>query len=203
MSCQITELQRLINLAHEGKGSDWWDVVKHMLDELRKRTHDKKAGFPGLRCRESTEDVLHNVCIRLSRALGQVNPRDARHVYGLAGQQIRRELVDRYRHYFGRGPSRRKQPVNDGGPGSGAHVEDAVDPRSEPARATKLKELYEEIDRLPAEQREVIDLLYFGRMTQAEAAEVLEVPLSTVKGRLLRAKDALSRAFHGEPPGLR
>ena len=37
---------------------------------------------------------------------------------------------------------------------------------------------------LPNEQRQVIELAYFGGMTHSELAEYLELPLGTVKGRL-------------------
>jgi RNA polymerase sigma-70 factor, ECF subfamily len=40
------------------------------------------------------------------------------------------------------------------------------------------------LDQLPAEQRQVVELAYFGGMTHAELAEYLELPLGTVKGRL-------------------
>lgn len=46
------------------------------------------------------------------------------------------------------------------------------------------------VDGLKPEQRQLIDLLYFGGYTQSEAAEELNLPLGTVKTRV---KAALSR----------
>jgi RNA polymerase sigma-70 factor (ECF subfamily) len=53
---------------------------------------------------------------------------------------------------------------------------------------------------LPVEQREVVELAYFGELTHREMADDLQLPLGTVKGRLrlahkkLRACSALSAA---------
>jgi RNA polymerase sigma-70 factor (ECF subfamily) len=40
------------------------------------------------------------------------------------------------------------------------------------------------LEELPAEQRRVIELAYFGGFTHAEIAEMLELPAGTVKGRM-------------------
>ena len=50
---------------------------------------------------------------------------------------------------------------------------------------------------LPAEQRQVIDLCYFGARSQVEAAAVLGVPLSTVKGRSRLALRRLALLLDG------
>ena len=42
------------------------------------------------------------------------------------------------------------------------------------------------LDRLPAEQREVLELAYFGGRTQVEIADKVGLPLGTVKARMFR-----------------
>jgi RNA polymerase sigma-70 factor (ECF subfamily) len=40
------------------------------------------------------------------------------------------------------------------------------------------------LDELPAEQRRVIELAYFGGFTQTQIASMLDLPAGTVKGRM-------------------
>lgn len=47
------------------------------------------------------------------------------------------------------------------------------------------------LNELPGEQRRVIDLAYFGGFTQNEIAQMLELPLGTVKGRMRLGLDRL------------
>ncbi|HWF74170.1 MAG TPA: sigma-70 family RNA polymerase sigma factor [Solirubrobacteraceae bacterium] len=47
------------------------------------------------------------------------------------------------------------------------------------------------LDDLPAEQRRVIELAYFAGFTHTEMAEMLEIPVGTVKGRMRLGLDKL------------
>jgi RNA polymerase sigma factor (sigma-70 family) len=51
------------------------------------------------------------------------------------------------------------------------------------------------LDRLPAEQREVLELAYFGGRTQVEIAEQLGLPLGTVKARMFRGLRRMGHAM--------
>jgi RNA polymerase sigma-70 factor (ECF subfamily) len=48
------------------------------------------------------------------------------------------------------------------------------------------------VDRLPAKQREVVELVVWSDCTMAEAARVLDIPEGTVKSRLARARTTLT-----------
>jgi RNA polymerase sigma-70 factor (ECF subfamily) len=90
---------------------------------------------------------------------------------------------------------------------SAAHVpedvpsaEDAPDRRAESTERSRL--VRQAMVDLPDAQRCVIELAYFGGMSQSEIAEHLRVPLGTVKTRTLaamkRLRDALAPLLGGE-----
>jgi RNA polymerase sigma factor (sigma-70 family) len=59
----------------------------------------------------------------------------------------------------------------------------------------RRKEVREAMGTLPAEQRRVLALAYFGGYTQARIAEELGIPVGTVKTRTLAAMRKLRRAL--------
>jgi len=62
------------------------------------------------------------------------------------------------------------------------------------------KEVREALATLPPEQRQVLELAYFGGRTQAQIAEELGIPLGTVKTRTFAAMRKLRRELE-EPNG--
>ena len=66
---------------------------------------------------------------------------------------------------------------------------------AEPVATTRLelRDLERALDKLPIEQREVILLVGLEGMAYEEVAEVLGVPVGTVRSRLSRGRDALRR----------
>jgi RNA polymerase sigma-70 factor (ECF subfamily) len=64
--------------------------------------------------------------------------------------------------------------------------------------AVRRKQVREALTALPAEQRQVVELAYFGGHTQSRIAEMLGIPLGTVKTRTLAAMRKLRRALPAE-----
>jgi RNA polymerase sigma factor (sigma-70 family) len=64
--------------------------------------------------------------------------------------------------------------------------------------SVRSKQVREALTTLPPEQRQVVELAYFGGYTQTRIAEVLGIPVGTVKTRTLAAMRKLRRALTRE-----
>lgn len=69
---------------------------------------------------------------------------------------------------------------------------------TDPARWEQGQELRLLIEHLPPEQREVVELAYFGGLTHRELAEHLNIPLGTVKSRLRLGLNKLRAMWFGK-----
>ena len=72
-----------------------------VCERLQTLAHVMLRDYPRVKRWEETADVLQNALIRLHRALQTVIPPSPRDFFRLATLQIRRELVDLARHYYG------------------------------------------------------------------------------------------------------
>lgn len=70
---------------------------------------------------------------------------------------------------------------------------------TDPTASRQLHELERALGELPIEQREVILLVGLEGMRYDDAAEVLAVPIGTVRSRLSRARESLRRLLDMEP----
>ena len=61
----------------------------------------------------------------------------------------------------------------------------------------ELEALRQSLADLPSEQREAIELSYYGGLTHAQIAQKLDIPLGTVKGRISLAMRKLRMALSG------
>ncbi len=68
----------------------------------------------------------------------------------------------------------------------------------EVARREESREIRDALEQLPDEQSRVIELAYFGGMTQNQIASMLDTPVGTVKGRM-RLGLAKMRMSLGDP----
>jgi RNA polymerase sigma-70 factor (ECF subfamily) len=160
--------------------------------------------YPGLRRWEQTGDVVQNALIRLDRALRSVTPESPLQFHRLAALQVRRELIDLARHYFGaEGPGRAHQsnaPRTSSQRDSPTPAYEAADVSGEPSRLAAWTEFHQKADELPDEEREVFDLVWYQGLSYGEAAEVLKVSAKTVMRRYQAARLRLHDAVAGRLP---
>jgi RNA polymerase sigma-70 factor, ECF subfamily len=105
---------------------------------------------------------------------------------------VRNRCIDYLR---GRGArERREQELS-------PEVEYAQSPPSDPWREVSLSleraAVREAMASLPAEQRQVVELAYFGGYSHSEIAEMSRAPLGTVKGRMRLALEKMGSYLRG------
>ncbi len=194
-----TELQRLIDLALSGDGSAREALLAHACNRLLRLTRKMFHRHADLRRWEMTDDVFQGAMIRLHRALAVVSLESVRHFFNLAAVQVRRELLDLAKHHFGPEGDGAKhhtdgQPADDEGGALHAAAE-------EPDDLDGWTRFHAEVERLPEDEREVVNLLYYEGLTQEEAAKVLGISFRTLKRRWHSARLKLYEALdHAREP---
>jgi RNA polymerase sigma-70 factor, ECF subfamily len=71
------------------------------------------------------------------------------------------------------------------------------DPWHEVSLKLERDAVHEALTSLPPEQRQAVELAYFGGYSQTEIADLTRVPLGTVKGRMRLALEKLSSYLRG------
>jgi RNA polymerase sigma-70 factor, ECF subfamily len=119
------------------------------------------------------EDAVQEAFIQIWRGAGSYRPERAKASTWLL-TFVHRRAVDLVR----REQKRRTLPVVGELQGS--------DPGADEAAATRSRReiVQDALRRLPPEQREPIELAYYGGLTQSELAERLDQPLGTIKSRM-------------------
>jgi RNA polymerase sigma-70 factor (ECF subfamily) len=126
-------------------------------------------------------DLQYGV-LRLLCALEQAEMTSVRDFFRLAAEQMRRELLDLARRYRSRrlqGPGRTGEPGTSGQEVASPERPDALE---DPNDLEKWCAFHEAVERLPAEQREVVGLIYYhGWAQEVEVAEHLRISKSSVQ----------------------
>jgi RNA polymerase sigma-70 factor (ECF subfamily) len=149
--------------------------------------------------RHVAEDITQDVFLRLWRRPDHFDAARGKFVTWLLSV-ARNRSIDERRGYARR--MRHAAPI--GNEGEEAAVPDA-DVANDPAAATVLADdsraIRAAVAVLPHEQRLVINLAYFGGLTQQEIASKLGQPLGTVKTRIRLGMQKLRRALEDRRTG--
>lgn len=130
---------------------------------------------------DAAKDVAQDVWLRVLRGMGRL--RDGSRLrpwlFGIA----RRALMDRLRQQYA------------GVPDPDIDVAELAADQPADSLEDEIAAMESELERLPITEREVLTLFYLRELSLAEVAEVLAVPVGTVKSRLFRARRLLRHAL--------
>jgi RNA polymerase sigma-70 factor (ECF subfamily) len=180
-SLHTTQLRRWVARIRDGDLAAREEMLGAVHARLERLARKMLRRFPTVGRWEGTGDLLQNAVLRLLRALQDVQPTSVRDFFGLAAEQMRRELLDLARRYRTRrldGPSHAASPE---GNSSEVSVFDPPAAAEDSDELEKWSAFHEAVERLPVAEREVVSLIYYHAWTQAEVAEHLGISKRTVQ----------------------
>lgn len=198
-------LQPLIDRLQSGDPTALEAVIGHSVERLRRLARKMLKSYPKVRRWNETDDVLQNALIRLHRALQETKPETTAGFFGLAATQVRRELIDLARHHYGPegdAAHHASDPkVVDREGKATPRVDAEADAATGPATQAQWQEFHELVAKLPDEERQVFDLIFYQGMSQEDASKVLGISDRTVKRRWREAKLMLQELTKTAMPG--
>jgi RNA polymerase sigma-70 factor (ECF subfamily) len=182
------------------------ELIDCACNRLERLTRKMLRSWDRVHRWEQTGDVLQNSLLRLYRSLADARPATVVDFFRLAALNIRRELMDLAKHYYGpRGEGANHataawKPASDDGD---SRAWEPVGADETPENLAAWAEFHAQVDRLPEEERELFDLLWYQELSQSEAAALLNVSERTVKRRWASARLRLHEVLEGTLPDPR
>lgn len=200
---RTTQIQNLIERLAAGDKAARDELINGCCERLRRLVRKQLRTFKSVRRWEDSDDVLNNAAVRLWQHLQKVTPESPRHFFNMAGVCIRHELHSLMRHYCGPqglGVNYRSGVAKGKATHTTRHAaSDKSDSTNDPIDLASWTEFHEAIGRLADEEREMYDLLWYQKLTQADAATLLGVDERTIRRRWQAARLELRRRLKSDP----
>jgi RNA polymerase sigma-70 factor (ECF subfamily) len=145
--------------------------------------------------RAMAEDIVQDAFLSLWRAGGRYD-RSRGSVRSWILSVVHNRAIDSFRHQTV--TASRDIPDE----GAAERLPSAMRTDVEVERRDDARQVRAALDELLAEQRQVIELAYFGGFTHAEIAQMLELPSGTVKGRMRLGLTKMRIALGGTAGGV-
>lgn len=204
-SGQTVQIQGYIDRLLAGDETARDGLIKSACERMERLTHNMLKSYPRVQRWEQTDDVFQNAVMRLYRSLADIKPKTSQDFFRLAALNIRRELLDLVKHYYGprgQGAKHATLPGGEAAQDISRAPYDRNDLTHDPGRIALWHEFHQKVENLPDEERQIFDLLWYQGLTQAEAADILKVTERTVKRRWQSARLMVHDALHGEMPEI-
>jgi RNA polymerase sigma factor (sigma-70 family) len=130
------------------------------------------------------EEALQEIFLLVYRSLGQYDAQK-----GALSTWLHRITLN-YCLSYRRKPHLAEEPLE-------ATYELAAEPENDPQSWTESEPIYQAIRELSKKQKAVIILRYYWDLPYAEIAQILKIPLGTVKSRIVLALQTLRRELGG------
>jgi RNA polymerase sigma-70 factor (ECF subfamily) len=164
-------------------------IIAHSMQRLERLARKMLRANPAVRRWNETGDVLQNSLLRLHRALQAVAPTSAREFIGLAGLQIRRELIDLHRSHYGpEGLGRHHHSTPNVEESPALRDPYAVESEDDKFDRFEMEEFHSAVGSLPDDACEVFHLIFYEDVTQEDVAVLLRVSTKTIKRRWREAR---------------
>lgn len=199
-SIHTTQLHHWLERMRAGDRTAQDELLRRLCGRLERLTRKMLQRFPNVQRWVETDDVLQNALLRLMRALQEVQPDSMREFFGLAAEQMRRELLDLARHFYGRegiGANHASYVLADDSQAPAAEPPARTD---DPAELEKWCNFHQMVEQLPPDEREVVGLIFYHGWTQVEVAELFQVNVRTVRRRWESAVVKLHQNLKDDEP---
>jgi RNA polymerase sigma-70 factor (ECF subfamily) len=201
-SSSVVEVQQCLDRLRDGDRAALDTLIERTSNRLLRLTQKMLSDdFCRLRRWEADDDVFQNAVLRLCRTLREIVPESPCAFFRLAALQIRRELLDLIRHYYGPlGLGENQSSVGSNGADTD-HNSQAEFLASSSCDADKLArwtDFHRLAGNLPEPEREVFDLLWYQEIPQKEVAALLGIDVRTVQRRWRAARLRLAAVLKAE-----
>lgn len=178
-------LQQLQNNPEEAKSA----LFGLTCERLRRLASRMLRNYPRLKRWSDTDEVLQAASLRLYKALSDVKPTTAEQFFGLAATQIRRELIDLTRHFYGPEGIAANHHSD-----SGKAITRTAGPE-DPPQLVEWEVFHEAVESLPEHLRMVVEQIWYNGLSQTDSAKVLGISLASLKRRWTQARLLLADAI--------
>jgi RNA polymerase sigma-70 factor (ECF subfamily) len=181
-SVDTVQMHKWLERMRAGDLSARDELLRAFCARLESLARKMLRRFPQVQRWAQTDDVLQNALMRLLRSLQKVEPDSVRAFLGLAAVEMRRELLDLARHFYGpRGVGANHESHGSDGGQTVAKFEPAVQEDQEDLE--RWHDFHVGVESLPAEEREVVSLIFYHGWTQIEVAQLLQAGERTIRRR--------------------
>lgn len=180
-------VQNCLNRLRTGDATARDELIAVTADRLRRLTRKMFAEGDRLRRWEEVDDVAQNATLRLYSALRDTVPETPLAFFRLGALQIRRELMDLARRYFGPLGAGANQ-ASAAGNADSSGLADAGQSTYDPGRLAEWSEFHARVENLPDSDRTLVDLLWYQGLPQEDVAGLLGVDVRTVQRRWVKTR---------------